>query len=196
MKALLCIAVLIAAPLFAQAPVATPAPSPFRLSAVSGAALTAEQEKEALEFLLSDANDRKTTEQQLHTTKTRAPEVYWAHLRSALVHKQQMAKLKAEDPQRYELYLREEQLHRKVDLLTARYRAANTDTSRDRARADLKAALRDLFDAREQGSLMAEVARLQREIKQQQDRTAERRSKKEQIVDRELARFTAPAPAD
>ncbi|HYS55174.1 MAG TPA: hypothetical protein VER58_15565 [Thermoanaerobaculia bacterium] len=107
-----------------------------------------------------------------------------------------MAKLKAEDPQRYQLYQREQQLHRKVDLLTAQYRASKTDATREKARADLKAGLSELFDVREQGRLLAEVARLQREIKQEQDRTTQRRSQKEQIVDEELKRFTAAAPTD
>ncbi len=146
----LFVPVLLVAPLFAQSPPATTPPSPFRLSTASGMPLTSEQEKEALEFLLSDANDRVESERQLHTTKTRSPEVYWAHLRSALSHKQQVAKLKAEDPQRYQLYQREQQLHRKVDLLTAQYRASKTDATREKARADLKAGLSELFDVREQ----------------------------------------------
>lgn len=193
MKNIFWISALIAAPLLAQAPMATtaPPPSPLRLSTISGAPLSAGQEKEALEFLLTDVNDRNATEKQLHNTKTRAPEVYWAHLRSALTHKERLAKLKAEDPQRYELYQREQQLDRKVDALSAKYRAAKTDAARDQIRAEMKTALGDLFDVREQGSLLAQVDRLQREIKREQDRTAQRRTEKDQIVGEELKSFTA-----
>ena len=197
MKELLFVPILLAAPLWAQAPPAPSAtPTPLRAPMVSGAPLSADQEKEALEFLLTDAAERKSAEQQMRNTKTRSPEVYWAHLRSALLHKDQVAQLKSEDAQRYDLYQREQQLHRKVDALAGTYRSAKTDAARDKARSDLKAALSDLFDVREQGALAAEVARLQREIKQQQDRNAQRRNQKDQIVNEELRMFTAPPVAD
>ena len=144
--------------------------------------LSAEQEKEAIEFLKQDSPEIAAGLDEL---KKSSPETYSRQVRSAYYDKRELDRLKLRHPERYESARQEKGLDRQSRFLARRYPRAKTEAEKELIRTELATVLDQAFDLRE-ARRNETIERLERELAELRQTSEKRQQNKSQIVTRRI----------
>lgn len=177
MKRLIPAIMMVASVLIAQPPQQKipPEPTVRRLS---------EQEKrEAMKFIREYGGSARL--RRLEDFRMNAPLEYERHLKSALIKKRDMERLRKMDPKLYNKRLGIMKLERESFDLAEEYRKVENEQERRKIKEQLRTILSEQFDLKEEEK-SARIKKLEDEIARLKEELAKRKKNKEEIINMRL----------
>ena len=113
--------------------------------------------------------------------KIAQPEQYARTITDIWRRAEQLSILQKEDPQRYDMEIRQERLDEKTFVLAQTSRTAKEEKEKQNTRQQLEASVNEQFDLREQIK-EAEVKRMDGELQRVKEKLKQRRANKSEIV--------------